>query len=90
MIGIYDLKQNKRRKTLAQAEGTAEYISLAFTQDLVHLASLTAAPEYNLVLWKWDKSRMVCFAKTTGSQGPVYEVQPAILSPIRSALLLML
>ncbi|CAG7830333.1 unnamed protein product [Allacma fusca] len=78
-ISIFDVKQNKRRKTLVNQEGSrCEYISLAFSQDAVHLASLTAGPEYNLVLWKWDKSRMISSAKTTGGSGPVYEISMSL------------
>lgn len=79
-ISIFDLKLNKRRKTLQFNDITAkEYISMAFTQDGNQLASLTGPPDYNVIFWKWDKARMLSQAKTTGGPGPVYEVSPSAI-----------
>jgi len=81
-INIFDVKQNKRKKTLFYGDMTAtEYVSLSFSADGHHLASLTGSPDYALLYWKWDKGRMVCQAKTTGGTGPVYEVYFLLLFP---------
>jgi len=74
-ISVFDLTTNKRVKTLHYPIMVAkEYISLAFTTDGQNLASLTGAPEFNLVFWNWEKSQLLCQTRTTGGQGPVYEV----------------
>jgi len=76
LITIYDLKTGKKRKALQSPDAKAkEYVSLSFTTDTVHLASLTAAPDYVFVLWKWDRNRVTAMVKATGGQGPVYEVK---------------
>lgn len=74
-ISIFDLKTNKKRKTLQAADQTVkEFIGLAFTADNLHLGALTQAPDYNFVLWKWDRNRLVTTIKATGGTSPVYEV----------------
>lgn len=73
---MFDLKTNKKRKTLQALDNTIkEFISLAFTADNLHLGALTGAPDYNFILWKWDRNRLVTTVKATGGAGPVYEVR---------------
>lgn len=74
-ITIFDLKTNKKRKTLTAADNAIhEFISLAFTADNLHLGALTGDPDYNFVLWKWDRNKLVTTVKATGGSGPVYEI----------------
>jgi hypothetical protein len=74
-ISIYELKTGKKRKSLQSADAKAKaFVSVAFAADNIHLASLTAGPDYVFVLWKWDRSKVVAMVKATGGQGPVYEV----------------
>lgn len=81
-IAIFDLKTNKRRKSLQSTDAKAkEYVSLNFTTDNLHLASLTGSPDYVFVLWKWDRNRVVAMVKATGGIGPVYEVNNNVLCP---------
>ena len=52
-----------------------EYVSLSFSSDGKMLLAQGGAPEYNLVLWVWEKSKVAAVAKTTNQQGsPVYSV----------------
>ena len=74
-IVIFDLKLNKKRRTLAFTSMLAkEYISLAFTHDCLELVSLTGTPDFMVCFWKWEKAKLLCQTKATGSLGPVYEV----------------
>lgn len=52
-----------------------EYVSLSFSADGKMLLAQGGGPEYNLVLWIWEKSKVAAVAKTTNQQGsPVYHV----------------
>lgn len=49
--------------------------SMAFSPDGRLLAAQGGAPEWNLVLWVWEKSKVVTSVKTTNAAGnPVYQV----------------
>lgn len=49
---------------------------MAFSPDGRLLAAQGAAPEWNLVLWIWEKSKVVTSVKTTNNAGnPVYQVE---------------
>lgn len=50
---------------------------MAFSPDGRLLAAQGGAPEWNLVLWVWEKSKVVTSVKTTNAAGnPVYQVSP--------------
>lgn len=52
-----------------------EIASMAFSPDGRLLAAQGAAPEWNMVLWIWEKSKVVTSVKTTNNAGnPVYQV----------------
>ena len=49
--------------------------SMAFSPDGRLLVAQGGAPEWNLVLWVWEKSKVVTSVKTTNAAGnPVYQV----------------
>jgi len=53
-----------------------EYVSLSFSADGKMLLAQGGAPEYNLVLWVWEKSKVAAVTKTTNKQGlPVHNVR---------------
>ena len=55
-----------------------EYVSLSFSADGKMLLAQGGAPEYNLVLWVWEKSKVAAVVKTTNQQAsPVHSVSPA-------------
>jgi len=76
-ISVYDLKTNQRKKVLANLEADEkEYISLAFSVDNLHLASLTGAPDFHFIFWKWDRNRIISSVRlATGSNGPFHQVK---------------
>ena len=54
---------------------------MAFSPDGRLLAAQGSAPEWNLVLWIWEKSKVVTNVKTTNNAGnPVYQVRADCLS----------
>ncbi|DBA68566.1 TPA: hypothetical protein ACH3X2_013579 [Trebouxia sp. C0005] len=74
-ISVYDLQTLKRRKVLVSSEtGAKEIASMAFSPDGRLLAAQGGSPEWNLVLWVWEKSKVVTSVKTTNATGnPVYQ-----------------
>ena len=56
----------KKRKVLTTMDsGSREYVSLCFSPDGKLIAAQGGAPEWNLVLWIWEKSKVACTVKTT-------------------------
>lgn len=72
-----------------------EIASMAFSPDGRLLAAQGGAPEWNLVLWVWEKSKVVTSVKTTNAAGnPVYQVCLSVInkgnkSPSQSPRLVM-
>ncbi|KAL3688584.1 hypothetical protein R1sor_014893 [Riccia sorocarpa] len=75
VISIFDSVSAKKKKVLMGGDiGSRSYISLAFSHDSKCLAAQGGAPEWNLVLWSLEKSKLIASIKT--STGPdVYQVQ---------------
>lgn len=76
IITIYDLHTLKRRKVLNAADyGFTEFVSLAFSPDSKYLASQGGKPDWTLLYWTWEKSKVMATTKTTNQHGaPVYQV----------------
>ena len=52
---------------------------MAFSPDGRLLAAQGGSPEWNLVLWVWEKSKVVTSVKTTNAAGnPVYQVRTGV------------
>lgn len=50
---------------------------MSFSSDGKMLVAQGGAPEWNLVLWVWEKSKVAATIKTTNQQGaPIYSVSP--------------
>ena len=63
VISIFDLHTLKRRKVLTAPEcGASEYVSLAFSSNK-HLLAQGASPDWTLVLWQWEKAKLVSTVK---------------------------
>eukprot|EP00854_Cymbomonas_tetramitiformis_P012413 gene12413-14666_t len=76
IITIFDLHTLKRRKVLSSADtGSQEYVSIAFSPDGKIIAAQGGAPEWNLMLWIWEKSKVQSMAKSSNPQGnAIYQV----------------
>jgi hypothetical protein len=52
-----------------------EYVSMSFSADGKMLLAQGGAPEWNLVLWVWEKSKVAATVKTTNQAGhAIYNV----------------
>lgn len=76
-ITIYDLHSLRKRKVLSPQEMQSnEYVSLAFSPDSKYLVGQGGKPDYTLLYWTWEKSKVMAFTKTTNPQHnpPIYQV----------------
>ena len=71
-IVIYDLDSLKRRRMLVASEvGSREYVSLSFSPDERYLAGMGGSPEWNVVLFLWEKGRVVHHVRVSSPQQPI-------------------
>jgi len=64
VISVYDLHTLKRRKTFTSSEvQSRRYESMCFSADNKLLLTLSGGPDYSLVAWQWEKSKMVASIK---------------------------
>lgn len=69
---IYDLTSMKRRKMLAVTEvGSREYVSLSFSPDEKFLLAQGGAPEWNAVLFLWEKGRVMTTMRMSTPTAPI-------------------
>ena len=76
-ITIYDLHSLRKRKILSSPEvQSAEYVSLAFSPDSKYLAAQGGRPDWTLLYWTWEKSKVMASTRTTNPQtnAPIYQV----------------
>ncbi|KAK3612310.1 hypothetical protein CHS0354_011028 [Potamilus streckersoni] len=76
-ITIYDLHSLRKRKVLSSPDVlSADYVSLAFSPDSKYLVAQSGKPDYTLLYWTWEKSKVMAVTKTSNPQGtqPVYQV----------------
>ena len=76
-ITIYDVHTLKRKKVLSAADlGISEFVSLAFSPDSKYLASQGGKPEWTLMYWMWEKSKVMASVKASNPQSnaPVTQV----------------
>ncbi|XP_074640882.1 cilia- and flagella-associated protein 57-like [Tubulanus polymorphus] len=76
-ITIYDLHSLRRRKVLSSTEVQSdEFVSLAFSPDSKYLVAQGGRPDWTLLYWTWEKSKVMATTKSTNPQtnSPVYQV----------------
>ena len=81
-ITIYDLHSLRKRKILSSPEvQSAEYASLAFSPDSKYLVTQGGRPDWTLLYWTWEKSKVMASTKTTNPQtnAPIYQVMITFL-----------
>lgn len=80
---IYDLHSLRKRKVLSSSEfvKSNEYVSLAFSPDSKYLVAQSGKPDYTLLYWTWEKSKVMAVQKTSNpnTNAPVYQVSLTIL-----------
>ena len=63
-IFIYDLSTSKRRKTLYCTEvQSKDVVSLSFSSDHKYVLVLGGSPDYTLVVYLWEKGKIVTTLK---------------------------
>ena len=77
-IFVYDLEEEVLKKTVGHGEvGTRDIACLAFSDNRKYLAALGSEPTYLVVLYFWEKGKMMAQAKSSSPSvtAPVYQVR---------------
>ncbi|RHZ20981.1 hypothetical protein DYB37_001448 [Aphanomyces astaci] len=70
VVNMYDLTTFRRKKPLVYSDlGSETYVSLAFSGDGKYLVGQGGAPEWNLMLWSWEKAKVVTTFKAAAQYG---------------------
>ncbi|KAL8584312.1 hypothetical protein ACOMHN_014731 [Nucella lapillus] len=81
-ITIYDLHSLRKKKVLSSSEvPTGEYVSLAFSPDSKYLVAQGGKPDWTLLYWTWEKSKVMATTKTANPQNPSGEVYQVSFNP---------
>ena len=61
---------------------SSQYVSLAFSPDSKYLVTQGGAPDWTLLYWTWEKSKVMAVTKTSNPQtnAPVYQVGGLLFS----------
>uniref|UniRef100_A0A3Q4HXN8 Cilia and flagella associated protein 57 n=1 Tax=Neolamprologus brichardi TaxID=32507 RepID=A0A3Q4HXN8_NEOBR len=76
-VTVFDLQheQGRKRKVLSAGDmSVQEFICIAFSPDSKYLIGLTGSPEWMLILWLWEKHKLLATLKTTNTNNPVTQV----------------
>ncbi|KAK1901361.1 Cilia- and flagella-associated protein 57 [Dissostichus eleginoides] len=76
-ITVFDLQheQGRKRKVLTAGESSAEeFVCMAFSHDSKYLIGQTGGPDWTLILWLWEKQKVLATVKTSTSHNPVSQV----------------
>lgn len=81
-VAVWDLRQEpgQTRRTLLSAGDlpAQEFVCVAFSPDSKHLAGQSGAPEWTLVLWFWEKHKILARVRTSTCDNPVRQVSPRL------------
>lgn len=68
LVTIYDLHTLRKKKTLSIIDTqSTEIVSMSFSPDSKHLITQTAAPDWSLYYWSWEKSKIMAYTKITAN-----------------------
>ncbi|KAL3868099.1 hypothetical protein ACJMK2_040935 [Sinanodonta woodiana] len=77
IITVWDMHSLRKKKVLVSSSDvqSAEYVSLAFSPDSKYLVAQGGKPDYTLLYWTWEKSKVMATTKTSNTlSSPVYQV----------------
>ncbi|KAK7099818.1 cilia- and flagella-associated protein 57-like [Littorina saxatilis] len=81
-ITIYDLHSLRKKKVLSSPDvSTGEYVSLAFSPDSKYLVAQGGKPDWMLLYWTWEKSKVMATTRTSNPQNPMGEVYQVSFNP---------
>lgn len=71
VVTIYDLHTLRKKKTLTILDTqSTEIVTMSFSPDSKHLITQTAAPDWTLYYWSWEKSKIMAFTRITANMPP--------------------
>ncbi|XP_058487898.1 cilia- and flagella-associated protein 57 [Solea solea] len=76
-ITVFDLQheQGRKRKVLTAGDiPVGEFVCMAFSPDSKYLIGQSGDPEWTLILWLWEKQKVLATVKTSNSNNPVTQV----------------
>ncbi|XP_056146428.1 cilia- and flagella-associated protein 57-like [Lampris incognitus] len=76
-ITVYDLQheQGRKRKILNGGDiSMQEFVCMAFSPDSKYLIGQAGGPEWMLILWLWEKQKVMATVVTSGSTNSVTQV----------------
>ncbi|XP_071953863.1 cilia- and flagella-associated protein 57-like isoform X2 [Antedon mediterranea] len=75
-ITIYDLHSLRKRKVLSSPDiQSVEFVSLAFSPDSKYLIAQAGRPDWILLYWTWEKSKVMASTKTSNpANNDIYQV----------------
>lgn len=78
MVTVFDLfhDQSKKKKVLTHPDlKSQEFVSISFSPDSKYLIAQAGKPDWILVYWVWEKSKVMAQIKTTNQTGqPIHQV----------------
>lgn len=81
-ITIYDLHSLRKKKVLSSVDvQTGEYVSLAFSPDSKYLVAQGSRPDWTLLYWTWEKSKVMASTRTSNPQNPLGDVYQVSFNP---------
>lgn len=82
---IYDVTTLRKRKTLSYSDiGSAEFTCVSFSPDNKICLTQGGAPEWNLVAWLWEKTKIIGTLKASSQSGS--RISQADFSPTDSSI----
>ena len=74
-VSVYDLSTLKRRRLLSTPDVLSkEYVCLSFSSDAKFLLTQGGPPDWTLVLWSWEKTKVLCFGRVAVQpEMPIFE-----------------
>lgn len=75
---VFDLQheQGRKRKVLTAGDAPVQdFVCVAFSPDSKYLIGQMADPDWMLVLWLWEKQKVLAMVKTSNSNNPVTQVR---------------
>jgi WD40 repeat protein len=68
VVNIYDLHTLRKRKVLSSTEiQSSEIVCMAFSNDSKNLITQGAGPDWTLLYWTWEKSKIMASTRVTSN-----------------------